>query len=88
MSYSTNPGSTGTAASRSVAACASGLVGVGATLQQGFDQSGDDGSEMNDVADCEFVVYDDPKDLDSAIGIATACFFLSHFQIDQRQPAQ
>ena len=43
---------------------------------------------MNDVADCEFVVYNDPKDLDGAIGIATACCFLSHFQIDQRQPAQ
>ena len=62
-SYSMNPGSTGTAASRSIAVCASALSASVPRSSSVSTKSGNGGSKMNDVAGCEFVVYDGPKDL-------------------------
>ena len=87
-SWSTKPGSVGTAASRSIAACASCWSRTDSTSDQQFDQNGGGPSAPDHVAALVRAVHDCPRHFDGTIEIAGAGLLHRKLGVDDRQRAQ
>ena len=81
-SCSTNPGSVGTAANRSIAACASCTSAVGPAAQQRLHQDRGGRPAIDHLARGEQVVGDRPGQVDRTVKIAGAGPLLGDLNID------